>query len=327
LPTGEYDVPLVIQDRSFDADNQFVYVRNQMERMLGFLGDRILVNGQADADLSVAARPYRLRLLNGSNARVYKLGWHDGSPLTIIATDGGLLEKPVQREYVMLSPGERVELWADFSDRPLGSELRLQSLPFFGGEVSMMGGGMMASSAALANGSEFTVMRVVVERQAPDTAILPKQLSQPGFRQEEQAVNRRRPRSFEIVMQRMSWFLNGRTFEMTEVARDEVVKLGDLELWEFVNQRGMMGMIHPMHVHNVQFQVVERQVLPELEEAWQTVRAGYVDEGWKDTVLLMPGERVKILLKFEKHKGLYLYHCHNLEHEDLGLMRNFRIEA
>jgi len=86
-------------------------------------------------------------------------------------------------------------------------------------------------------------------------------------------------------------------------------------------------MIHPMHVHNVQFQVIEREVVTDLEGAWETVRDGYVDEGWKDTVLLMPGERAKILLKFEDYEGLYLYHCHNLEHEDMGMMRNYRVVA
>jgi FtsP/CotA-like multicopper oxidase with cupredoxin domain len=86
-------------------------------------------------------------------------------------------------------------------------------------------------------------------------------------------------------------------------------------------------MIHPMHVHNVQFQVIERRVPAQLQEAWHPVRAGYVDEGWKDTVLLIPGERAKILLRFEDHEGLYLYHCHNLGHEDMGMMRNYRVKA
>ena len=94
-----------------------------------------------------------------------------------------------------------------------------------------------------------------------------------------------------------------------------------------VGLRGMMVMAHPMHVHNVQFQVIERQVLPQLRDTWEEVRAGYVDEGWKDTVLVMPGERVKLLLKFEEYEGLYLYHCHNLEHEDQGMMRNFLVKA
>ena len=72
--------------------------------------------------------------------------------------------------------------------------------------------------------------------------------------------------------------------------------------------------------------MLERQVLPELKAGVESVRAGYVDEGWKDTVLIMPGERVKVLLKFV-HPGLFLYHCHNLEHEDQGMMRNFRVDA
>ena len=113
-----------------------------------------------------------------------------------------------------------------------------------------------------------------------------------------------------------------------------------LEVWEFINQPGdmaadMMGgmggmeeeMAHPMHVHGLQFQVLERQVRPEMAANWETVSAGYVDEGWKDTVLVMPGERVRLLLKFEDFTGLYLYHCHNLEHEDLGMMRNYRVTA
>jgi FtsP/CotA-like multicopper oxidase with cupredoxin domain len=332
LPSSEQDIPLVIQDRTFDADNQLVYMGNgMMDQMMGFLGDRILVNGQPDFVLPVATRAYRLRVLNGSNSRTYKLGWHDNTPLTVIATDGGLLERPVQRDYVVLSPGERIELWADFAGRKVGTELRLQSLPFFGGEVGMMGmmgrSGMMGGRSALPNGGEFTVMRIYFEREAAETSELPDQLSTLQFYRQEDAGNRRRPRTFDITMQRMSWFLNGRTFEMEDTARNEVVKLGDLEVWEFVNQRGGMSMIHPMHVHNVQLQVLERQMLPGLTEYWETVRGGYVDEGWKDTVLLMPGERVKVLLKFEDYEGLYLYHCHNLEHEDLGLMRNYRVVA
>ncbi|MBE9524300.1 MAG: multicopper oxidase domain-containing protein, partial [Chloroflexi bacterium] len=132
----------------------------------------------------------------------------------------------------------------------------------------------------------------------------------------------------------MGWTLNGRTFEMTYVASDEVVKLGDLEVWEFINRpgggMGMMGgmtLPHPMHVHGLQFQVIERQIDPDFRASWETLSDGFVDEGWHDTVLVMPGERVKVLLKFDDFEGLYLYHCHNLEHEDMGMMRNYRVEA
>ena len=88
-----------------------------------------------------------------------------------------------------------------------------------------------------------------------------------------------------------------------------------------------MTMLHPMHIHEVQFQVLERQIDPAMQTIYDTVRRGYVDDGWKDTVLVMPGERVKVLIRFEDYEGLYLYHCHNLEHEDQGLMRNYRVRA
>lgn len=337
LPSGEYDIPLIIQDRTFDADNQLLYLPGgMMDQMMGFLGDRILVNGQPDFVLPVATRPYRLRLLNGSNSRIYKLGWEDGTPLTVIATDGGLLEKPVQRSYVVLAPAERVELWVDFSGRPLGSELRLQSLAFAGAEAGDMGM-MMGRSPALADGSEFTVMRVRVERESEEKQALPARLSTIPRYQLEDAVNREKPRAFTITMQQMFWTINGRTFEMESVADDEEVRLNSLEVWEFINQPGSMGMgmmsdmaeemAHPIHVHGLQFQVLERQVRPEMAAGWETVRAGYVDEGWKDTVLVMPGERVRLLLKFEDFTGLYLFHCHNLEHEDQGMMRNYLVNV
>jgi FtsP/CotA-like multicopper oxidase with cupredoxin domain len=326
LPAGEFDIPLVVQDRTFDGDNQLIYGNNgMMDQMMGFLGNRILVNGQPDFTLPVATRPYRLRLLNGSNSRIYKLAWDDNTPLTVIGTDGGLLEKPVQREYITLAPSQRVELWVDFGGRTVGDEIHLVSLPF----------------AANGGGITFPVLTIQVDRAVKAPAPLPERLTNISWYDEADTVNRRAPRDFTMAMgmgMGMGWTINGRTFEMTDVARDEIVKLGDLEVWEFINQAegtgrgmGMMGggmaLPHPMHVHGLQFQVVERKVESRYRSAWETVSAGHIDEGWRDTVLVMPGERVKILLKFEDFTGLYLYHCHNLEHEDMGMMRNYRVEA
>jgi FtsP/CotA-like multicopper oxidase with cupredoxin domain len=373
LPSGEYDVPLVLQDRTFDAQNQLVYLQGgmggatgghhgmtmgrggtmdhqgamagmggMMDRLMGFLGERILVNGRPDFVLLVSTRAYRLRLLNGSNSRVYKLAWHDGSPLTVIATDGGLLAKPAQRPYVMLGPGERVELWADFSTLGARGEMRLQSLAFSGAEGDeMMGGhgamggmhGMMGSARALPNGAPFPVLRVRVVREERETRTLPTVLTTLPRHRLDDAVKGRAPRRFALTMRAMNWLINGRSFEMEEVAPDEVVRLNTVEAWEFVNERNpgeMMeqnGMVHPMHIHGVQFQVIERQVASDLKTGWDTVKDGYVDEGWKDTFLHMPGERVKLVMRFQAHPGLFLYHCHNLEHEDMGMMRNYRIEA
>ena len=322
LPTGKYDIPLVIQDRAFDNSNQLIYLSgHHMEQMTGFLGDWIMVNGHPDFSLPVATRAYRLRLLNGSNSRIYKLAWQDGHPLTIIGTDGGLLAKPVQRRYVMLGPGERLELWTDFSRYAVGSETALVSLPFDAG--AMGGGGMMRSAAALPNGAGFSVFRVKVNRREKETRTLPQRLSAIERYRVADAVNPAHPKTFHLVMRHMTWTINGRTFQMEAVAGDEVVRMNSMEVWDFVNEGGGMGMMgrmnmpHPIHLHGRQFQVLERRGV---------MHEGYVDEGWKDTVLLMPGERIRLLVRFGDYPGLFLYHCHNLEHEDMGMMRNYLIK-
>ena len=193
-------------------------------------------------------------------------------------------------------------------------------------------GGMM-QTATLANGAAFPVARFRVTRDWSKAAsTLPARLARIERYHLTEAGNAAKPRQVVITNRMMTWQLNGRSFEMTGVAADEVGRVGELTAWEFVNERnpGQMmeqnGMAHPLHIHGTQFQVVERQVLPALKAGVESVRAGYVDEGWKDTVLVMPGERVKVLLKFV-HPGLFLYHCHNLEHEDQGMMRNFRVDA
>ncbi len=316
LPSGEYDIPLVLQDRRFDENNQLVYLENRMEQMTGFLGDTMLVNGQPNFVLPVATRPYRLRLLNGSNARIYKLAWEDGTPLTVIGTDGGLLEKPLRKAFVTLAPAQRLELWVDFSQVPVGTRLRMLSLTHGvpGGE------------------SAFPVFTVEVAREGKSDLRLPDRLSTITPYREQNAANAASPRTFTLAMSMgRGWAINGRTFQMTAVADDETVRLGDLEVWSFINQPaggGMMGggmsIPHPMHIHDLQFQILRRKVAPRWQALWDTLGGGFVDEGWHDTVLVMPGEQVDILLKFRDFEGLFLYHCHNLEHEDMGMMRNYR---
>ena len=117
LPSGEFEIPIVIQDRLFDGQNQLIYAPNMHSSMFGFYGNRILVNGHPELQLDVATRAYRLRFLNGSTARIYKLAWDDGTPITVLGVDGGLLEQPEHKPYVMLAPGERLDVWADFSGR------------------------------------------------------------------------------------------------------------------------------------------------------------------------------------------------------------------
>lgn len=362
LPAGAQDIPLVIQDRRFDANNQLIYIApgmaGMMDEMMGILGDSVLVNGAPDLTLPVSTQPYRLRLLNGSNARIYKLAWSSGAPMTVIATDGGLLTQPVTVPYVMLSPGERVELWADFSQNTVGDEVKLVSLPFEGVEaatMSMMG--MMHHEPTLPNGAAFDIMTFAVTEAVTHNLSLPAALLPVEKLNAQTTVNAAQPRTFVFAMDdAMKWTINGRTFEMDVVAEDEKVRFGDTEIWELINLMeapvpvaagGMAGMdhgahgahgsnataqptmrdfmAHPVHLHGVHFQVIERQVDDAQRAGWETIRDGLIDEGWKDTVLVMPGERVRIAVRFDGYRGRYLFHCHNLEHEDSGMMRYFEV--
>ena len=303
-------------------------MRSMMAGMMGVLGDQILVNGSAQVAREVARRPHRLRLLNAANTRTLKLAWSDGSPLTVIGSDGGLLAKPVQRDYVMLAPAERVELWVDFGRREAGSEVALRSLAFDGG---MDMGGMMGGQGALPDGAAFEVQRFKMASGQAQTGTLPETLAQVAPPDARVAVNPTRPKVFELTMGMMVWGINGKSFDMLGASALETVKLDTHEVWEFRNEgRGsMMGMVmpHSMHVHGLQFQVLSRSVSRRFANEYATVSAGLVDEGWKDTVLVMPGERVRVLLHFADYTGLFLYHCHMLEHEDSGLMRNYLVRA
>ncbi|MGR9052628.1 MAG: multicopper oxidase family protein [Gammaproteobacteria bacterium] len=355
LPDGPYDIPLVIQDRSFDEDNRLVYVDHMMQRMQGFLGNRILVNGEPDFTLSVETRAYRLRLLNGSNSRIYKLAWDDGSPFTVIGVDGGLLERPEKYPYLMLGPAERRELWIDFSHRPVGSELTLHSAPFAATQHGMMGGGMMGGrhggtmgrgmmggrhggmmggrmmgGSELPLGGDYPLFKIRVGKTSQASERLPEHLSRIEKLRYEAAANADQPRNIALSMRHMSALLNGRSYQMNDVRPDEIIPVNTVQAIEFDNgyhggMHGMMSMPHPMHLHGEQFQIVKRELAPAAEEAYRSVAAGMVDGGWKDTVLVMPGEKVTLLKPFNDFKGLFMYHCHNLEHEDLGMMRDFLI--
>ena len=323
LPEGPFDHTLVLQDRTFDENNNLVYLTHHMERMTGFLGNRVLVNGLPRYTQGVMARPYRLRILNGSNSRIYNLGWSDGRPLMVIGTDGGLLPAPVKRANVILGPAERVEIWADFSGRNKGDEATLVSQSIDLGPLSSMTGpggmrGPAAGGRFLPNGAPFAIARFQITHGDKSSLRLPQRLSEPPSDDFQGFKNRMPARQFHIAMNHMRGVINNRVFEMTGVAEEEVVKLGTQEVWEFINRGGMPALPHPMHVHGLQFRVMGR--LGALYD-------GYLDEGWKDTVLLMPGERVRLLMRFEDYDGLFLYHCHNLEHEDMGMMRNYYVRA
>lgn len=323
LPTGERDISIVLADRSFDPANQLVYEgamgRGMMGAMTGFFGERILANGRPSLSFPAAAGAYRVRLLNGSNSRIYRIARSDRKPLVAIASDGGLLAAPVTRPFLVLGPAERAELWIDFHDASAGSRIALIAEPLdFGGAGMGMMGGMMGGSgrqsiAAPHPFALFTVGRGIGRQALPAHLAELAPVAVPG---------ESKRREFAITLSHMRWGINGRTFEMDEVAPYERIRFGDTEVWEFTNRTRMMAIPHPMHVHAVQFRVLERLGTP---AGLQGLRAGFLDDGLKDTVLVLPGERVRVLLSFNNFRGLFLYHCHNLVHEDMGMMRNFLV--
>jgi FtsP/CotA-like multicopper oxidase with cupredoxin domain len=342
LPSGPEEIVCVLQDRSFDAGNQLTYVSGgMMEHAQGFLGDRVLVNGIDRPSLALATRAYRLRLLNGSNARIYKLEWSDGAPLTVIGTDGGLLQRSIEQAYVTLAPGQRADVILDLSERDVGTSFELRSAPFSseavdamgmmgvgmsrgmgGGMGRRMGMGMGMPQASVPNGSLLSLLTVHVDRREESAFHLPEQLS--TFDASWDAAPTIPPRRVTLGFQHGQWLLDGRIFDMHDATPEETVAARSTQVWEIVNSQGMMGMqmAHPIHLHGRQFRILSREGL---STAGALVAQGSVDAGWHDTVLVMPGETVRIKIPFTDHPGLYLYHCHILEHEDMGMMRNFRV--
>ena len=350
LPSGVYDIPITIQDRRFTASNQLQYLHGMRERMVGFLGDTILVNGQANSTIPVKTRAYRLRILNGSNSRIYKLGWEDGTQLVAIGTDGGLLERPENYPYIMLAPAERIELWVDFSGRKVGSDLVLSSLEY---QVTMphMGGGMQGGrgrvgrgmgmmNGGLLQGESFPIIKFHITERVGDSPGLPEKLVSMRSLTERDISNPDRTVPIDIGMQHMSPQLNGRSFEMHEVMDIERIPVNTIQRIKISNNHGLMGdgaggmrgrggmmmsMAHPIHLHGQQFKVLSRTQTDRDSDGYNTVKDGFISNGWKDTVLVMPGEEIEIIKPFEDYTGLFLYHCHNLEHEDMGMMRNFYV--
>jgi FtsP/CotA-like multicopper oxidase with cupredoxin domain len=338
LPSGGTELLCVIQDRQFDARNQLVFHGGvMMEMMNGFLGDRVLVNGQPQPTTEVDAAWHRVRLVNASNARLYKLAWSRDVQMAVIGGDGGLLETPLHQQALTLAPGQRADLLLDLTGLPVGTEVHLESQAFAeadAGLVGMMGmggrgmgamrgrgmGGMMSGNSSVPNGTPLRVMTLRTRARQGAAFRVAERLSSfdAAWAPRAGAPIRR----VSLTFQRMEWLLGGRTFAMADVAPEETVAAGSTQLWEFENLANPMGMeaAHPIHMHGRQFRVLDRT-----GGRANTLRAGIVDGGWRDTVLVLPGETVRVQVTFTHHPGLYLYHCHILEHEDMGMMRNFRV--
>ena len=340
LKLGETDLPLVIQDKRFNTASELVYQPSQTEKLMGYLGDIVLVNLTPNPYLEIGPRIYRFRCLNGSNARLYKLAFMRGNEqlaFQVIGTDGGLLDRSYPANEAFLAPAERLDVLFDASKLQQGDTVFMKSLAFdpmeqdsMGGmDGGMMGGrgnnqmGEMGGNLRLADGLEFNLLKLVVAKTAQGPREIPASLST-ILPLDTAGIN---PRRITLSMGHMQWLINGQSYRR-DAAAFEVSR--SIEVWDIENATN--SMIHPMHLHGFSFQVLGRSNSPAALRPLATVGGGrtVTDLGWKDTVLIWPGETVRIAIDFRQAfpgEQLFVFHCHNLEHEDGNMMVNYRIPA
>ncbi len=334
---GVDDIPLVVQDRRFARDGSFSYLTSMHDEMMGFKGDVILVNGTVRPYLKVRRQRTRLRLLNGSNARIYNFGLSDRRSFIQIATDGSLLERPVRLSRLRLSPGERAEILVDVQPN---SSVSLMSYPDRAGSRGMMRGMMRGM---VGNTETFEILELRSQSLETSDKELPDRLAEvPRWKR----AKAQRERHFSLDMPMMGMMrgrggmmrgrggmmggrgmmghhgmmgglmgINGRSMDKNRI--DVRVPLGAIEIWTIRNDTPLA---HPFHIHDIQFRILDRN--------GRTPSPG--EQGLKDTVLVDPGETVRVITEFVDYADAntpYMYHCHILEHEDAGMMGQFVVTS
>lgn len=287
---GVDDVPVILQDKRFHDDGTLDEDPGVFQSA-GVTGDTVVVNGTVGPYFDVTTELVRLRLLNASSTRPYAVGLSSGGTFEMVAGDGGLLAAPVELDRVQLSPGERAEVVVRLAP---GERVVLRSGPSDTGD--RMAGG--------ADRLDLLELRAA-DRLAP-SGPLPDRLAHVSAPDEQEAE---RTRSFELS----GYSINGLPMDADRV--DEVVTLGDTEIWEITN---LDGGSHNFHVHDVQFHVLDIDGVPPPPEL----------AGRKDTVWVRPQETVRIILRFTDYasdRWPYMFHCHTLRHEDNGMMGQFLV--
>ncbi len=284
LPSGKYEVPLVVRDASFDKSGNMAYT----PRNGGFLGNTPLVNGTLNPRLDVDSGHYRFRVLAGSNARIFGLALNNGAPFKLIGNDGGLLAAPLEVTQIDLAPGERADVIVDFHGLAQGGSVMLRDVRSGWDLLQFVGTG--------ATGVTWTAPAQLSAITALSSPVTTRVFSFDGMS-----------------------MINGKVYDLNRI--DFQVPFGQTELWRFSTAGNAP---HPVHIHGASFQVVSRTGGRGRLFPWEA--------GRKDTVLLEDGETVEILIRFEAFrsvggdgKGLYVIHCHKLEHEDNGMMANFEV--
>jgi len=278
---GVNDIPLIVQDRSFNSDGSFSYRTSMMGVVAG---DTIMINGTVNPYLHVNRGHVRFRILNASNSQNFDFSLSNGIDFQQVASDGGFLEAPLTRNSIILSPGERADVIIDFTRTERDT-------------VSLLLGNQ-------------PVMDIHLTSVSADTTEIPDSLTTIA---PIPSIDNLNTRVFELQSMGINGTINGKFFDMGRI--DEEVNLNESEIWVIRNTGGMMQSGgHPFHVHGTQFRIIFRNgQAPPLHE-----------RGFKDTVFVNRGEEVEILVQFS-HPGIFMYHCHILEHEDNGMMGQFRV--
>jgi spore coat protein A, manganese oxidase len=311
LPRGDYEIPIVLMDRMFRRDGQIYYPVTEFPDapwIPEYFGNLTLVNGKLLPYLEVRPRRYRFRVLNASNGRFYFLSLDNGAPFHQIGTDQGFLPAPVSVPRLAIAPGERADVVVDFAEHR-GERILLKDLA-----------------------STLLQFRVAQERVANPSA-LPQTLRPVEKIAEASALRTRRLSLREVDNLHgdpATHLLDGKRWHDPISEKPE---LGTTEIWEFLN---LTEDAHPIHLHLVRFQIVDRralEVFPYIYENKKIVYRGDAmppdanEAGWKDTVRATPRASTRIIVKFEGYTGRYVWHCHILEHEDNEMMRPYEIVA
>jgi FtsP/CotA-like multicopper oxidase with cupredoxin domain len=301
LPAGPRDIPLMITDRSFNPDGSFRYpwIDPSLNTpgvtsayVNGVLGDVILVNGAPWPLLQTDRARYRFRVLNASNARRYQLELDPqppgGGALVQIGSDGGLLDRPIAHDALQIAPAERFDIVVDFSRYRPGTRVRL---------VNRLGTGTTAQVMAFQ----------VSSAAATDPSAIPARLSTITPPDPSRAAV---TRDFLFQGTPDGWSINGDLYQPGRSLAQP--KLGTIEIWRFITD-----IHHPIHLHLNHFQVISRD----------GGTPGPYDAGWKDTIDMQPAQAAEIAVRFTDYPGRFMLHCHNLEHEDMGMMADFTTNA
>jgi blue copper oxidase len=306
---GVDDLPIILQDRSFDSDGSLVYELDSLAIIYGGRGDTVIVNGAVAPFAKVPRGLVRLRLLNGANAQNFELRFSDNRTFYVIASDSGFLAEPVEVKQLRISPAERFEILVDFSD---GRPVMLETGP---DEVMGIFGAVSQGGTA----EYVPVMRFEPAAARTRVGIVPAHLVDPAAADASKAVRRRqfvletwtcstRGRGEGQMDAGLAVCINGNTHDLARI--DVVTELGTLEVWKIVS----LGMPHPFHVHGASFRILSLKGVPP---------PAYL-AGWKDVVLVE--DEAELLVSFNQpatQEHPFMYHCHILEHGDAGMMGQY----